>query len=252
MAGGGRFVSQRTVKLGHQHLGVEKTCVVAMENAHGIVRADGAVVTGAFAVEKIPCVQRAGPFDQLVLRVPSKRIRHHVAEAFFKSWYVEPQPVIVTSCLPDLIGAFDHEIFDIRLQFQTAQAKFHAGLQQMAFVWRDGDILPEFVCETRHAGMHIRHGRKNFEEKSLRRLMLQKQIRKRCDILLRVFETLERQHVIAYPVRLDTDGAITVEEDARQALQAAFAEVEQKRQRLLMVDGSRRGDVACGDETFRQ
>ena len=122
----------------------------------------------------------------------------------------------------------------------------------MAFVGRYGDILPEFVREARHTRMHIRNGRKDFEEEALRRLMLQKQIWKRRDVRFRVFESLEREHVVADPVGLHADDAITVEERTAQPLQAAFAKVEQKRQWLVMVGGCRVRDVACGNEAFFQ
>ena len=89
-------------------------------------------------------------------------------------------------------------------------------------------MLAEFVCETRHAGMHIRHRRKDFEEEALRRLMFQKQIRKRRDVRFRVFEALERQHVVADPVGLHTDDAVAVEEGTAQPLQAAFAKIEKQ------------------------
>ena len=158
---------------------------------------------------------------------------------------------ILSARLPDHINAFDHQIFDVGFQLQTAETEIQSGFIKTAFFGRQ-PAHSAFAVWSRSAGMYILNRSDDLIKESFFMLFFQQKIRKTGEVAFGITEAFHRQNIIPDPVEVHADQTVAVKKDAVVELHCSIAHSEQEGKRFPVIRCCRVWNVSDGDKTSLQ
>ena len=173
--------------------------VVAVHRRHRLVQLDRAVLPGNRIGREVPRVDRIRTLAETVRGIPALDVARLVVDALLETRQRLLEPGVVTRHAPGLQTALDHQVFDVRLEFETHERLIVLGIEDATV---GVHISPVEVVQLLD----------ELVELPVRALRVENEVKEAREIVLPMAVALHLVDVVADPVELAHQNA-AIDED---------------------------------------